>query len=229
MQVAIDRPIHIGLVDDDFLLLELLKNYLEQYPQRFRIQMMCTDGTEALSRIQQEDKEVLDVLIIDLKMDGMDGLTLLQELKKEHTTLPVIVLSSHYQDNSLGFMVKNGVAAFLPKGISLNTLVEVISHVAKYQFYLLPAQVAVVRTQLSASSPPPAMGINMLSTREVEVLQLLSQQKTAKEIADTLYITSRTVEGHKSNLFAKTGAKNLAGLVIFAIQHKLVDPNQLYF
>ena len=67
----------------------------------------------------------------------------------------------------------------------------------------------------------------LLSEREVEVLRLICLQKTAKEIGDELYITQRTAEGHKNNLFAKTGAKNIAGLVIYAIQNQIINVSDL--
>jgi DNA-binding CsgD family transcriptional regulator len=66
-----------------------------------------------------------------------------------------------------------------------------------------------------------------LSERETEVLRLICQQKTAKEIGDIMFITQRTAEGHKNNLFAKTGAKNIAGLVIYAIQHNIIRVDEL--
>jgi DNA-binding CsgD family transcriptional regulator len=85
----------------------------------------------------------------------------------------------------------------------------------------------MISEQISGKSPRPDMNENSLSEREVEILKLICQQKTAKEIGDQLFITQRTVEGHKNNLFVKTGAKNIAGLVIYALQHRIIQIEEL--
>lgn len=217
--------IPLAIADDDLLLVDLLKEYLEQF-DRFSVVFTAKDGHRFLEGLGQLHHRFPAIALIDLRMEGMDGIQLLTVLKECYAGLHVIVLSSHYQDHALGFMVKNGVAAFVPKGISPRVLVQVLDEVMERGFFLLPAQVDVIRKQMSPQSVAPAIDPFRLTEREIQVLRLLAQQKTAKEIADELFIATRTVEGHKNSLFAKTGAKNLAGLVLFAIQQKLIDPGQ---
>ena len=86
----------------------------------------------------------------------------------------------------------------------------------------------MLREQISHKSPKPTLiEKNKLTEREVEVLKLICFQKTAKEIGEKLFITPRTVEGHKNNLFIKTEARNIAGLVIYAIQNNYIEPNEI--
>lgn len=129
----------------------------------------------------------------------------------------------------MNFMLKTGASAFLPKGVSPTLLTEIIPVVHEKGVFFMEDQMEAIREQIATKSTQKSIFDNgsELSKREIEVLQLISQQKTAKEIGDTLFITARTVEGHKNNLFVKTGAKNIAGLVIYAIQNNYITVEDL--
>ncbi|MNY13806.1 Response regulator protein VraR [compost metagenome] len=125
-------------------------------------------------------------------------------------------------------MVKIGVSAFLPKGISPVNLAGIIREVNEKGHYFQPEQMQYLRSNISGKAPMPVFdSSNSLTPREVEILRLLCFQKTAKEIGEELFITTRTVEGHKSNLFVKTGQKNIAGLVVYALQRSLITIDEL--
>lgn len=218
--------IRITITDDDALIVSLLQGYLHN---RDGIEVLFTAGSgeELLEKLSQA--EVLpEVMLLDLKMTGMDGIEATTQLKALYPDIKVIVVSSHYQKMFMGFMLKTGVSAFLPKGVSPVELVDVIKIVHKQGYYFKDDQLQVIKEQIHAKAPKPEIQEDgTLSEREVDVLRLICQQKTAKEIGDTLYITQRTTEGHKNNLFAKTGAKNIAGLVIYAIQHNIIKVEEL--
>jgi DNA-binding NarL/FixJ family response regulator len=218
--------IKIAITDDDALIVSLLQAYLHSV-EGFEVSFTANEGSALLDQL--ENAETLpDVLILDLKMEGMDGLQVAEHMKVKYPSVSIIVVSSHYQRSFMGFMLKMGVAAFLPKGISPIDLVDIIRAVQSQGYYFQPDQVNALRDQISSKSPKPSLEQeDSLSDREVEVLRLICQQKTAKEIADIMFTTQRTVEGHKSSLFAKTGAKNIAGLVIFAIQHGVIRVEEL--
>lgn len=218
--------IRIGLVDDDFLIVDLLKRFLDQQ-DNLQVDFAVSSAQSAIDLLKQSDP-VPDLLLIDLKMEGMDGMALCQYLKAHFPNISTIIVSSHYQDSFLGHMIKLGAAAFVAKGISPLLLIHVISEVYRNGLYLLPEQVQLLREQLPSALPGPSLNQEHLSQRELEVLKLIAEQKTAKEIAESLFITARTVEGHKNNLFVKTGTKNIAGLVLYAIQKKIIDPNEIF-
>ena len=122
-------------------------------------------------------------------------------------------------------MLKTGVNAFIPKGISPDKLHNIITEVAEKDYFFMDDQIEVLRKQLSPKLPQPIVDEEIqLSDREKEVLNLICQQKTAKDISKIMYISKGTVDGHRTNLLLKTGAKNTAGLVIYAIQNKIIDP-----
>lgn len=220
------KTISIGIIDDDVLIVNLLKSFLDSQ-ERIEVVLMASNGKECLEKLAQAP-ELPEILLMDLKMDEMNGIETTQVLKDEYPDIKTIIISSHYKVSFMGFMLKTGVSAFAPKGISTNQLLEIIFEVHEKGYYFDKDQLDTIRKQLSSKFPKPALEKeNVLSEREIEVLKLICQQKTAQEIGDRLFITKRTVEGHKNNLFIKTGAKNVAGLVIYSIQNEIINVNDL--
>jgi DNA-binding NarL/FixJ family response regulator len=218
--------IHIGIVDDDALIVDLLSNYLDKIPH-INIVLTANDGAECIQKIG-ELEQLPSILLMDLKMKGMDGIETAERLKISHPDIKIVILSSHYKISFMGFMMKTGVSAFAPKGVSTKDLLEIIEEVNAKGFFFMKDQLETIREQLSSKSPKPIIkDEELLSEREVEVLRLICKQKTAKEIGEELFITQRTVEGHKNNLFIKTNAKNIAGLVIYAIQNNFIQSDDL--
>ena len=218
--------ITIAITDDDALIVSLLEAYLSNC-EDMEVLFTARSGDELFSNLSTAAL-IPQILLLDLRMDGMDGVEVTQRLKADFAYIRVIVISSHYQKAFMGFMLKTGVSAFLPKGISPAHLVDVIQTVHKQGYYFKEDQMDVLREQITSKSPKPVLDDEeILSERETEVLKLICQQKTAKEIGDILFITQRTAEGHKNNLFTKTGAKNIAGLVIYAIQHNIIRVEDL--
>lgn len=220
------EKISVAITDDDTLIVSLLENYLNTTPD---ITVLFTaNGGQALFERLAQGAPLPQVLLLDLRMDGMDGIAVTEKLKVDFPEIKIIVISSHYQKSFMGFMLKTGVSAFLPKGVSPIELVEVIRTVKKQGYFFKDDQLDALREQIPTKAPRPVLQQEeLLSDREREVLRLICQQKTAKEIGDELYITQRTAEGHKNNLFAKTGAKNIAGLVIYAIQNEIIRVEEL--
>lgn len=218
--------ISIAITDDDALIVSLLENYLQTLPD-ITVLFTATSGEALLEKLSTAT-QLPQIVLLDLRMTGMDGITVTEKLKAEYPSIRVVVISSHYQKGFTGFMLKTGVSAFLPKGVSPLELTEVIRTVSKQGYYFKDEQLEALREQIPSKAPrPTVLQEELLSEREVEVLRLICLQKTAKEIGDELYITQRTAEGHKNNLFAKTGAKNIAGLVIYAIQHNFIRVEDL--
>jgi DNA-binding NarL/FixJ family response regulator len=218
--------IHIGIVDDDALIVNLLKDFVDNQ-QDMTVVLTAENGQDCLDKLKQLET-LPDVLLMDLKMDNLNGIETTELLKKRFPSIKTVIVSSHYKLSFMGFMIKTGVCAFAPKGISTSELLNIIHEVHERGYYFNSDQMETIRDQLSSKFPKPKLDENQsLSERELDVLKLLCQQKTAKEIGEKLFITKRTVEGHKNNLFLKTGAKNVAGLVLYAVQNRLIDPTSL--
>lgn len=218
--------ITITLVDDDALIVSLLKDFLGNQDA---IEVCYTaDSGEMLMEKLSTESALPDIMILDLNMKGINGVEVTEFLKQNYPSIKVILMTSHYKRSFMGFMLKTGVSAFIPKGISPLQLLEIIKEIYDKGFYFMEDQLGVLREQISHKAPKPTLiERNKLTEREIEVLKLICFQKTAKEIGEKLFITPRTVEGHKSNLFIKTEARNIAGLVIYAIQNDYIEPNEI--
>lgn len=220
------NKIRIALIDDDILLLKLMHAFFEGQ-QSVEVLFSTDKGSEAFEILKGPDG-IPDVLLVDLKMAELTGIDITERMRLEYPSVKIMILSSHYKSSHIGFMFRLGASAFLPKGVSPDRLVQIVEKVMEQGYYFDEEQLAVMRTQISSKVVPPNLDEKeLLSERELEIIRLICEQKTAKEIADKLFINQRTVEGHKNNMFAKTGAKNIAGLIIYAIQNKLIDESSL--
>lgn len=219
------KDILIAITEDDSLIAELIQEYLNNC-EGYKVLFTVPEGQALLTKLATCET-LPDVVLVDLKMEGMDGIATTKHLKNEFPTIKIIIISSHYKQTFLKFMFKTGASAFVPKGISAVVLKTIIQNVHANDFYFMEDQIESMKNQLTPKFSKSIYDDNELSERETEVLQLISMQKTAKEIGELLFIASRTVEGHKNNLFIKTGAKNIAGLVVYAIQHDIIQIEQL--
>ncbi|ASK29995.1 DNA-binding response regulator [Chryseobacterium sp. T16E-39] len=216
--------IKLGIVDDDLLFVQLLKNYIDQ-DERYEVVLTSTGGQHFLNETESDSP---DVLILDLRMANGDGLEVMAALAQKETETKIIVLSSFYRRSFMGQMLKMGADAFLSKEIELEELLNVIHSVYHHGHYFSDEQVEVMRGQLSNKLPEfHAYSKDDLTEREIDVLKLVCQQMSTKEIADHLFISPKTVETHKSNLMIKTCVKNMAGLVIYAVQNGIVNADEI--
>lgn len=220
------QPIQLAIIDDDVLVSKLLNDYFTK-SNDIHVVYIANSGNQFLEYIKNTDI-LPDVILLDLRMTDGTGLDVLHELSKNKTSFKIIVLSTFYNESFIGQMLKLGCDAFIPKDIDPDDLIYIIKIVYKNGHYFSEDQIAYLRKQISSKSPQLHIETkNALSSREMEVLELLCTQLTAREIAERMFISVKTVEMHKSNLLLKTGVKNAVGLIIYAIQNKLIDPNSL--
>ncbi|MEL6864877.1 MAG: response regulator transcription factor [Bacteroidota bacterium] len=220
------HKIRLGIIDDDRLIVQLLVPILEE-SGKIAVVLTAHSGQGFLEKLEAQAIQ-LDVILLDLRMRNGSGLDVLTQLQNGRKTMKIIVLSTFYEHSFIGQMLKIGADAFLPKEIDQEELIATIEEVHQKGHSFSTEQMQAIRKQLSPRAPklhfPQKEG---LTPREVEVLQLLCQQMTTQEIAGFLFISPKTVESHKSNLIVKTGVKNTAGLVIYAIQNQIVNPDEL--
>lgn len=222
-----DHIISIAIADDDKLISRLLSDFLND-SGKYDILFTASDGEELIFKLDESTTKLPEILLLDLRMKGTNGIDSIQYLKVNYPEIKIIVISSYYQESFMGFLFKTGAAAFVPKEISPESLKHIINTVYHQGIYFSEEQVTKLRLQISSRTPKPALDDETeLSKREIEVLNLICQQKTAKEIGELLFISTKTVEGHRNSLFVKTGVKNVVGLVIYALQHNLIEVENL--
>jgi DNA-binding NarL/FixJ family response regulator len=219
-----NKTIRLTLIADEGLITDLLDNYFKNDP------LISVEGIYNNGKLFFEDLNngiiQPEIILLDLKMKEMNGMEVTSILKENFPTIKIIIMSSYYKTSFMGFMLKSGVNAFIPKGISLEKLSAIIREVSKNDFFFMKEHVEIMKQQISSKVPQPKFSEkDKLTSRELEVLNLICLQHTTQEIADKLFVTVRTVEGHRSNLLLKSGVKNMAGLIIWAVQNELIDIN----
>ncbi|MDX1906108.1 MAG: response regulator transcription factor [Bacteroidia bacterium] len=214
------QDITIGLVDDHQLFRQGIRSILEQV-QHFQIVLEADNGQSYLDQLAVT---VPDVVLLDLEMPVMDGLSALAITREAYPSLKTIILSMHQDDGLMAHLMERGANGYLLKDSTSHELVTAIESVLIQGFFFSEKLSKAMLNQLIQKTKlKPSLPAQMqLSEREIEVLQLICKEMTTTEIADTLFISPRTVEGHRNRLLEKTGAKNIAGLVIFAMKHALV-------
>lgn len=207
----------IGIIDDEFLFAKGLELMLKQEEQ-FDVKIIGQNGKELLNYLDQTN-EMPDVILLDLSMPELDGVDTLLALNKRENYPRIIILSSHYNPGIIVRTITEGASAFLNKNEKIEEVMRTVLNVAEKGYYFNEYVFNLLR-QRRLSSKVDQKGID-LTEREIEILKLICEELTNKEISEKLFISSRTVEGHRNNLLIKTGAKNTAGLIIFAIEHDI--------
>lgn len=215
--------IRVGLVDDQQLFRQSMALLISSEPD-FTL-VLEVEG--ARSCLEQLDKmEILpDVLLMDMEMPGMDGIELNKQLHQRFPTVKVVVLTVHAGERLVARMIQSGVAGYLAKNSDKSELLTAIRTVVASGFYINNQVLKAI--QASGSNRRPVK-LNTtipvyLTDREREILSLICQEYNAAEIASKLFLSVRTVEGHRNNLLQKTGCRNTAGLVVFAVKFGLYE------
>lgn len=164
-----------------------------------------------------------DVILLDLSMPEMNGLDALKILKETHAEIRVIILSSHEAENFILATIQEGANGYLAKNAEPEEVELAIREVFKNDFYFTPPMLEIMRKGLVKKVQPATLAAkDNLTNREKEVLQLICKQFNSHEIAEKLFLSHRTVEGHRNNLLLKTSSRNTAGLVLYALKHQLL-------
>ena len=164
---------------------------------------------------------------MDVRMPGLDGVAATRLLCAERPSTPVLALTTFDDDEALAGMLRAGAAGFVLKGVAAEELHRAVRVVAEGGAWLDPAvtdRVLAVYRAAPPTPPAPAVVLDVLTAREVEVLALIGQGRTNAEIAGQLYVGEGTVKTHVNHLFAKLGLRDRAAAVIFAYDHDLVGP-----
>jgi len=213
------EKIKIVLVDDEQLILEGVKMLLSA-KENISVDFLATGGADILAHLGTLDqKDFPHIAMVDVQMKPMDGFELVEILKKNYPELKIIILSSHYKSSVLGYMIKLGVSAFLPKNSDKKTFIEAIETVEKNGMYFTKEDHEMLHSYMNMPARKKSLFDNeeTLTNREVEVVKLICQEKTNHEIADILFLSPRTVESHRQRILDKIGAKNTVGIVIYAV------------
>ncbi|TGE28370.1 response regulator transcription factor [Hymenobacter metallicola] len=213
--------IRLAVVDDQNLFRESLIALIGSEPDLEHV-AEAGDGASFLA-LCATLPALPDIVLMDMNMPGLNGVELNEALQRQYPSVKVIVLSVHAQERLMAKMITAGAVGYLAKNCNKDELLLAIRAVYRTGFYMSPQVLRAIRQTHSYRPTSGSLlpGEAELTNREKEVLHLICQQYSNAEIAEKLFLSVRTVEGHRNNLLLKTGCRNTAGLVLFAVKNQL--------
>jgi DNA-binding NarL/FixJ family response regulator len=208
------------LVDDHPIFLKGLTLLLNEVKE-FKVIGEAHNGLDFLSDLERMEP---DVVLMDIRMPQVNGIDATQEAIRRIPSLNIIALTMFGEQKYLNLMAQAGARGFLRKDVTKEELVEAIKRVSEGETYFSQRVISELAENSNTTEGEEflaRMG-EKFTEREFEVLKYLVLGLSAAEIGEKLFISPRTVEGHRANLISKTGTKNVVELVIFAIKHNLI-------
>ena len=216
------KRIRVVLADDHTLVRAGIRLMLEKL-KGVEVVAEAKDGHEVLRMVREHRP---DILITDIAMPSLNGIEAAARILKEIPGIRILVLSMYATEEHVYQAIKAGISGYLLKESAPTELEIAVRAIADGKTYLCPPISDKVltdyRDRLSGHEHP----LSVLTSRQREVLQMLTEGHTAKEIAQALHISFKTVENHRSQIMERLHIHNLPGLVRFAIRHELVTPEK---
>ena len=213
------EPISILLADDHTLVRAGIRALIEQLPT-VKVVGEAKDGREAL-RLVKERKP--DLILMDVAMPGLNGLEATARVSKEFPDVKVIILSMYANEEYVREAINSGAAGYLVKRSAATELEHAITAVARGEKYFSPLVSAHVNTDRDGNVSADRASIDRLTPRQREILQLIAERHSTKDIAGILSISIKTVETHRAQLMERLDIHDVPGLVRFAIRAGLVS------
>ncbi len=214
------QPIKVAIADDHALFRAGVKTALS-VKKDVTLIAEADNGMQLINLLKHVEP---DVILLDIQMPIMDGIQTLPEIKKIRPEAKVIILSMHNDHSMISKLMEIGANSYLTKNSDSETIYEAIKSCYENEFFFNEltnkALLTGLRTKRSDGFGTPEAD---LSEKELRVLRLMCEEKTTKEIADIVEISPRTVEAIRDKLKTKTGAKSMAGLVMYAVKNGIMD------
>jgi len=212
------------LVADDHDLMRLGVRALLGGHQDWEICGEARNGREAIA---QTEALKPDIVIMDITMPELNGLEAARKIRKTFPNVEVLILSVHYSDQLIREIVSAGVRGFLVKGDSERDLITAVEALSKHKSFFTPRATDVIINQLQgsgASEEEPELTGHRLTPREREIVQLLAEGRSSKQVAQSLSISVKTAETHRANIMRKLELHSVSELVRYAVRNQIVEP-----
>lgn len=216
------NPVKVLIVDDHQLMVEGLKSLLED-----EVDIDFVAGANSMAEtLHFLENNPIDVILMDINMPDGSGIEATLKIKERYPAIKVIALTMHDDISIITRMIKAGASGYILKRSNMNEVIEAIRIVHKNGRYLsINTQQVIMDNLGSANDLTDAKEENLptLSAREMEVLSLVARENSNELIAEKLFISERTVEAHRRNIFIKTKTKSIVGLIKYAISNGLIE------
>ncbi|MEI7898379.1 MAG: response regulator transcription factor [bacterium] len=206
------------IAEDQGLILHSIVQMLETVPE-FHIMGTASNGIELLDLLKQKKP---DIILMDIKMPKMSGLEVTRIIDSKMPWIKIIVLSMYDHPSFIKELLKSGAKGFLSKNCTFNELCDAVRSVYSGKTFLCNATSQIVLNNFANSGGEVQNEIHTLTSREIEIIQFLAEGHVTRMIASKLFISEKTVERHKTNIFKKLQVKNTAHLIRLAVEKGLL-------
>ena len=215
------KKIKIAIADDYKIFREGLKVSLAQ-DDGMQVIFEAENGEELISGLETKKP---DIIIMDLKMPIMDGMEATQIIRKKYNGIKILVVSMYEDDKFIIHLMEMGANGYLLKNAEPEEIRKAIYAVCENGYYFNDlVNKALLKKLVLKNNIKPSFNENVdLTERELEVMKLICEEKTATEIAKQIFLSPRSVEGIRQRLIEKIGVRNTAGIVMFAVKNGLAD------
>lgn len=214
------NKIRVFLADDHKILRESLVILLSQQ-ENIEVVGAAGDGQEAYRKILELKP---DIAVLDISIPNLNGLDLAEKLRAEMPEVKVVILTMHKSGEFVSKALRAGVRGYVLKDNALEELMECINLVFDRKVYLSQDITGIVVDGfVNNNRENPETGENAISLREKEILQLLAEGKSNKDISDLLNLSIKTVETHRANIMRKLGFRHITDLVLYAVRNHMIE------
>ena len=211
-----NKKISLGIVDDHQIVIDGLKSLLHGHDQ-FEVLIECTQPLEMIGLIE---KSPIDILMTDVMMPGLNGAELSKLVHQKFPAIKILALSMSGQGDLVNQMIDDAdISGYVLKNIGKQELLKALEKISAGGIYFGEE---VLHEMTRASEMKKENAEAHLTAREIEIIQLIEKELSNKQIAEKLFLSERTVETHRKNIFRKTDTSSVIGLVKYAYEHKLI-------
>jgi two-component system, NarL family, nitrate/nitrite response regulator NarL len=211
------NKLEVYIVDDHQIMIDGIKALLNN-DKRFQVTGQNTSPVNALQELK--DKQP-DILITDINMKEMSGIELAKKIRQVYPDLKILALSMHGDRETISDMLVAGINGYVLKNTGMEELTHALTRISNGQLFF--SDDVTAELMKAASEPKPVLKeVVSLTAREIEIVKLISLEMSNAQIGEKLFISERTVETHRKNIFRKTNTKSVAGLIKLAIEQKMI-------
>ncbi|MEZ4910441.1 MAG: response regulator transcription factor [Saprospiraceae bacterium] len=214
--------IHVLIADDHTMFVDGIESILSPETD-IQVVGRCYAGTDVVPFLKNQE---VDIILLDVNLPGLSGIEVSKLITSEFPNVKILAISMFNEESIVSEILNNGAKGYILKNTGRDELLKAIKTIANGESYFSQEVTETIMKSLMnkrKSSSKSAQFFPKLSRREREVLKLIAQEFTTQEIADSLYISLKTVESHRSSLLSKLNARNSVGLVRIALENNLLE------
>ena len=217
------KPLRILIADDHDLMRRGIKTLLQTHAGW----EVCGEAQTGREAVSQTEELKPDIVILDISMPDLNGLEAARRIRKASPTTEVLILSLHFSDQLIREMVEAGVRGYIVKSDSDRDLIVAVETLAKHKPFFTPRATEVILSNFNnlggTRVEVPETVRERLTSREREIVQLLAEGKSSKEVANSLSISVKTAETHRANIMRKLQLHKVSELVRYAVRNQIIE------